>query len=176
MNRAFTSLVLMAALVAGGIAARHAFAQMQPAGGTASAPSASHQAAAEELLDAMKLRATLDQMVGAMLDQQIAANPQIAPFKQIMTDFMRKYMNFDLLKPDFTRMYCEEFSEGELKEIAAFYRTPTGMKMANKLPVLTQRGAAICQRRVQEHLPELQQSIMEAAKNQQGQQPPAPGR
>lgn len=163
--------LMLAALATGGYLTHAVVAQPANAGSTtqpAAAPD-SHQAAAEELLEAMNLRATLEQSVDNMLDQQVKANPQIAPFRQIMTDFMRKYMNFDDLKPDMAKIYQEEFSESELKEITAFYRTPTGKKVAEKLPVLTQRGAAIGQRRMQEHLPELQQSIMNAARQQQGQ-------
>ena len=161
--------VFLAALIVIGCLNLRGFAQTAP-----TTPSASHVAAAHDLLDAMKLRTTLVQMVNSMLDQQVAANPQIAPYKQIMSDFMKKHMSFDTLKPEFARLYAEEFTEPELKELAAFYRTPTGAKMANKLVVLTQKGAQIGQRRVQQHLPELQQAIMQAAQQQQGQQQPAP--
>lgn len=46
----------------------------------------------------------------------------------------------------------------------AFYRTPLGQKMVTRLPLLLQKGAALGQKAVQEHLPELQEEIAKKMK------------
>ena len=52
-----------------------------------------------------------------------------------------------------------EFAEAELRDMIAFYKTPTGQKAIAKLPALMAKGAQIGQQRIQEHLPELQEAI-----------------
>jgi hypothetical protein len=114
----------------------------------------------------MKMDVVMDDSVKQMLDQQIAANPAIGQHRQIMLDFMQKYVSWAALKDDLARIYAEEFSAAELKEITAFYKTPTGEKVAMKLPVLTSKGMQLGQQRVQANLPELQQAIMNAVQKQ----------
>ena len=132
--------------------------------------SADHKAAAMELLETMKLDQLLTQTIDTMLDAQVQQNPQIAPYKKVMKDFFKKYMSWAALKDDMAALYAEEFSAGELKELTAFYKTPLGQKLASKQGQLMTKGAALGQRRVQEHMPELQQAIAAEAQKNAGKQ------
>jgi hypothetical protein len=73
-----------------------------------------------------------------------------------MKAFLNKYMSWASLKDDMAKIYMAEFSESELNELTKFYQTPLGKKSIQKMPVLMTKGAEIGQKRVQEHLPELQ--------------------
>lgn len=42
-------------------------------------------------------------------------------------------------------VYADTFSHEEIRDILAFYRTPTGLKMLDTLPVLTQRSIQLAQ-------------------------------
>lgn len=125
-------------------------------------PDAARKEAAMEMLLAMKMDTVMDESVRTALDQQIAANPQIAKHKQIMSDFMMKYISWAALKNDLALIYAEEFTVEELKEMTAFYKTPTGQKVSQKLPLLMAKGMQLGQSRVQENLAELQKAIMDA--------------
>ena len=57
------------------------------------------------------------------------------------------------------RLYAEVFTEGELRELTAFYRTELGQKMLVRLPEIMQRLMAITQRRLQEMVPSLLERI-----------------
>ena len=98
-----------------------------------------------------------------MIDIQLQQNPAIAPFKQVMLDFFSKYMSWESLKDDIAEIYLEEFSIQELKELTAFYKTPTGQKAALRVPQLMSKGGELGMRRVQEHMPELQEMIAKEA-------------
>lgn len=127
--------------------------------------SGSHMAAAQDLLAAMQIDKTYDQTVEASVDMQIKQNPMIAPYKKVMLQFFSKYMSWESLKEDVAKIYTDEFTIKELKELTAFYETPTGKKAALRLPVLMNKGAQLGISRVQAHMGELQQMIQEESKH-----------
>lgn len=44
------------------------------------------------------------------------------------------------LYEEMVKIYMEEFTHNEVKELLKFYETPIGKKMASKTPALTQKG------------------------------------
>ena len=132
------------------------------------ADEASHRKAAESLLNLMNMDALLTQSIDQMLQMQTKQNPAIAPYEQEMKAFLNKYMSWTSLKDEMTKLYVDEFTESELGELNKFYQTPLGKKTLQKMPALMAKGAEIGQRKVQEHLPELQASIMEKEKAKAG--------
>jgi hypothetical protein len=126
---------------------------------TARADDAARRKAAESLLQLMDMQAVLSQSVNQMLDIQIKQNPAIAPYQQDMKDFFAKYMSWASLKEDIVSIYAAEFTESELNELNRFYQTPVGKKALQKTPQLLAKSAELGQKRVQDHLPELQQAI-----------------
>jgi hypothetical protein len=126
-------------------------------------------AAAQELLGTMHLDKTFGESLQNMVDMQIKQNPGIAPFRKVMLDFFGKYMSWEAVKDDMAKIYAEEFTAEELKDLIAFYKTPTGQKAALRLPQLMNKGAELGMRRVQGHIQELQQTIAEEAKKAEQQ-------
>ena len=138
-----------------------AVALLQPL--SARADDASHRKAAESLLNLMGMDHLLDQSVDQMLQMQVQQNPQLAQFQPQMKAFLNKYMSWASMKDDMAKIYADEFSEAELNDLTKFYQTPLGKKTIEKMPSLMAKGAAMGQKRVQEHLPELQAAITGAA-------------
>jgi uncharacterized protein len=134
-----------------------AIALFQPA--TIRADEASHRKAVESLFTLMELDKVLSQSVDQMLALQVQQNPAIAPFEAQMKTFLNKYMSWTSLKDDMAKLYMAEFSESELNELNKFYQTPVGKKSVQKMPGLMGKAAEIGQKRVQDHLPELQAAI-----------------
>jgi uncharacterized protein len=127
------------------------------------ASDATHRAAAEALLNLMDMDNLMSQSIDQMLDMQVKQNPAIGQFKDQMKTFLAKYMSWASMKEDMIKIYTDEFTEQELKELLAFYQTPLGKKTVQKMPKLMAKGAELGQQRVQQHLPELQQAIQEQA-------------
>jgi hypothetical protein len=136
-----------------------AFGQMQ----AVRASDATHRAAAEALLNLMDMDNLLNQSIDQMLDMQVKQNPQIGQFRTQMKAFLSKYMSWASMKDDMIKIYTDEFTEQELKDLLAFYQTPLGKKTIQKMPKLMAKGAELGQARVQQHLPELQQAIQAEA-------------
>ena len=122
---------------------------------TPTANPAAAAAAAQELFKAMHLDTSLNDTSAAMIDSEISRNPGLTPYRQTMLDWLRKYMTWQAMQPELTRMYLDAFSETELKQMADFYSSPTGQKSLQKLPDLMQRTAMAGARLSQEHQDEL---------------------
>jgi len=130
------------------------------------AVSSSHRQAAEELLSVSGMKDSMDKMINNMLNMQVRRSPQMVPYKDVMLKFLRKYLSYDSIKGDFVNIYTEEFTEDELRQITAFYRTPVGKKTIQKMPALMKKGAQVGVSKVVAHMAELQSMIKaEAEKN-----------
>ena len=134
-----------------------AVAFFQPA--PAHADEASHRKAVDSLFALMGMENVLAQSIDQMLAMQVEQNPAIAQFQPQMKAFLNKYMSWASLKDDMAKIYMAEFSESELNELSKFYQTPLGKKTIQKMPGLMAKGAEIGQKRVQEHMPELQAAL-----------------
>ena len=119
----------------------------------------SHTLAVEEFFTVMNMKETSDKTIDQMLAMQVQQQPQLASYKDVMTTFLRKYVSYEALKDEMVKLYKAEFSEDEIREMTAFYRTPVGIKAVSKLPTLTASGAQLGVNRVQINMAELQQAI-----------------
>ena len=114
---------------------------------------------AEKLLDMVGTQAVMEQSMSQMLDIQLQQNPALAPYKGVMMEFLNKNMSYESLKPDLVKMYSEEFTSSELREINAFYSTDVGKKSIEKMPTLMMQGGQLGATRVQENIGDLQAMI-----------------
>ncbi len=111
------------------------------------------------LIENMNLKVILDQTIEQMLQIQLNSKPQLKPYKDVMLRFFAKHMSYESLKPELIDIYASEFTATELKELNAFYSTPTGKKIIAKTPQLSAKGAQIGAQRVQNNLQELREMI-----------------
>ncbi|WP_461787990.1 DUF2059 domain-containing protein [Pedobacter sp.] len=125
---------------------------------------AQHLKVSEQFLEVSGARSSFDDVVNSMLQTQTGSVPQEhrEKFIGVMKEFMAKYFNYDVLKPKMAKLYADEFSEQELKDLIAFYSSSTGKKYASKVSVLTTKGMQMGQAAVQEHKDELTQMMQKA--------------
>jgi|GEM_PF-524441 len=101
--------------------------------------------------------------IAAMMEQQFAssakcdaAQPTIREFSKAMTDKTSAVLFSDDLKVDIASVYAEVFSEDELRDVIAFYKSPLGKKLLDRMPELMQKSMQISQQRMQSVMPELE--------------------
>lgn len=131
------------------------------AAASARADEKSHLKAAADFLVAMQAD---KQMQGAMqqsLDMQIRQSPRLAPVKDVMKKFFETHLGWEALKDDLAKLYAEEFTEEELKELTKFYLSPVGKKSIEKMPALTAKAGQLSGKRMELHRGELQRLISE---------------
>ena len=146
-------------------------AEAEPVASPAAPPSASHLKTAAQLLELVHVDRSTSQALDVVLKVQLRQQPNLAPYEHTLRAFMQKYMSWESLKGDYARIYAEAFSEEELRQMIAFYRTPTGQKAIKMIPELMAKGAALGQSRVQENREELQRMIQRRQKEIESHHP-----
>lgn len=124
----------------------------------------------EELFDALQMEKTYNDILNQTLDLQIQQNPTMLSYRDTLKTFFDKYISYEQVKPDLEALYSQTFSESEIKELTAFYKTPTGQKAITAMPQLFQQGAMIGQMRVQENMGELEAMLTEEINRRQAQE------
>jgi hypothetical protein len=66
------------------------------------------------------------------------------------------------LKPELVRLYAEEFSQEEVNGMIAFYKSPTGQALINKMPRVLDRSVQMTQERLAAAVPRLQAAMLAA--------------
>jgi len=134
-----------------------------------SAQETQRRAMAEELLNVMNMQDTIEKSF-AMVKQMIPA--QMEKMKQVtgdtnmpanvssqtdkMMDMLAEEMSWNKMKADYITLYAETFTEQELKDTVAFYKSPTGQAFIKKQPELMKRSMEISQKVMMQIMPKIQ--------------------
>jgi hypothetical protein len=125
--------------------------------------SANHEAAILELFSLLEMEKMMRDSRSLLLDSFSQGNPQLAQFRDVQEEFLEKTIGWGALKDDFVKLYRDSFSQREVEELVAFYRTPLGKKVTTKLPALMQQGSALAQQKVMAKMPELTEALQKRA-------------
>ena len=134
-----------------------AFLTVWPA--LSSADNKSHRQATMELLELTEMQRKIEASVDNVLALQLGQNPALREHEELMREFLEQNIGWNAMKEDIIAMYMQSFTESELKEINAFYATPTGHKLITQLPELIQQRDQLAMQRMQDNIGELQQRI-----------------
>ena len=69
------------------------------------------------------------------------------------------------MKPIYTKIYDETFTSDELSGIVAFYKSPAGRAMVEKMPVLMSKAMAAVQLQMGDVMQQMQQIGTEGQEN-----------
>ncbi|HEX9945404.1 MAG TPA: DUF2059 domain-containing protein [Thermoanaerobaculia bacterium] len=133
----------------------------------------SHEQAARELLDLVGGKDLAKTMSLAMVSQ-FRSNPDLAPYEDVFAKWIEKVYSQGDFERELVRLYVESFTEDELRQLTAIYKTPVGHKALRKLPELMQKGMAVGQRIAQEHMPELESMLAARKKELEAKEPTKP--
>ncbi|MEO7325615.1 MAG: DUF2059 domain-containing protein [Dokdonella sp.] len=85
------------------------------------------------------------------------ALPIVREFSSKVGDKIAIGFGSEEMKIDVASAYAEVFGEDELREIIAFYQSPLGKKLLDRMPELAQKSVQISQDRMKSMMPELKQ-------------------
>ncbi len=98
---------------------------------------------AEKLLD--NVRGQMDGLMRTVMDQALQGKtptPQqqaaLDHFRQRMSEAMAESLSWERYEPLYIRLYQQTFTEEELQDMLAFYRSPGGQAMVDKMPAFTE--------------------------------------
>ena len=168
--RRITVLAVSLLLGSAPLAAQSTAAATAPA--TPATPAA--RALADTLLELMGSDRLVRASIEASFDAQVQAQPMMAQFRPTMMAWVDKYFTWNELRPHMAEIYTGAYTEDELRQLVAFYRSPVGKKTAAINPELARKGAMVGAEAAQKHLPELQKMMQAKMAELQGTNPAPP--
>lgn len=168
-----TSAILLACLLAATVPA------------LAAEPMAS-EAAIVQLLDVTNARRLVDGAIGQMesavkqsLQQGTAGHPLNDEQRRIVADMqerilalVRQQLSWDSVQPAVVESYRKVFTADEIAGMIAFYRSPSGQAVIEKMPQVMQESSRLMNQRLDELTPQLQNIQRDAMQKLQAAQTP----
>ncbi len=178
LRRALYLVVFLAPLLGFGI---HS-AQAQ----SADASMQAREAKARELFTLMHMEATYTQLTQQVMQQSEQQARQLFPQnawsdsqKQEYASFMARIealvadtISWQVLEPEFERIYAENLTETDLDGVISFYRSPAGQSFISKQPQLLHAGSALSTQRMETVMPQLQGMMQDEMKKMAGESAP----
>lgn len=106
-----------------------------------------------------QVRATVGQSMQHAVQGQALNDAQRAILDRTgkqMVDVMLEQMRYDVMEPEYIRLYTESFSQADVDGMLAFYRSPAGQSMLKKMPGLMKNSMVLIQQRMQLLMPQIQ--------------------
>ena len=120
-----------------------------------------------EILDADAMATAMDQQIDAMMrnmeqEMGITADEKVVFDKHssAMAATMREAVQWGKIDPVIKDIYARLFSEEELTDMIAFYKTKSGQAMLKKMPSATQRSFDLAQSMLEQSMPTIRESAL----------------
>jgi len=120
----------------------------------------------DELISVMNLDSMIDSTYGqvegmmkGMSDQMGVKPSEQAIFDKYYGDMMtvlKTQMSWAKMQPMMISVYDKHFSEQEIADMLAFYKTDTGQKILEKMPVVMQESMQMSQSLMKDAMPKIQ--------------------
>jgi uncharacterized protein len=136
----------------------------------ASGQNLSKEAKIERLLVLMNPVGMMDQVLDqskAMMTSQMRPSATPAQRSQAqerqarILDLLKARMSWDKLRPQYVKVYSETFSDQEIDGMLAFYQSPAGRAMVQKMPMLLPKIMALAQAQIGDLTPAIQRIMRE---------------
>lgn len=118
-----------------------------------------------EVMRAQIDRAFEDSYKAGLGDTQLTPRQQeiVDHYRAQMTEVMNEQLDWKALEPVILDVYGRTFTQAEINDIAAFYRTPSGRALLEKMPRMMQSTMEAMQQRTRTLVPRLQALTQEMA-------------
>jgi hypothetical protein len=117
---------------------------------------ASHRAKAKQLIEMLRTEKAVqqnsDNLVGQVKEVGTKVTPanltpeqkaKIDAFEKSATDAIEAQVGWKVLEPTFVDIYVNTFTEDQLNDIIAFYKTPAGIAFLDKTPTINEQGGKL---------------------------------
>jgi len=128
----------------------------------------------EELLTLTNAESVIDNVYSQMgqmfqgMGQQLGVKPEeretFDKFMSKMISLMQEEMSWDKMKEPMIRIYLKHYTEKEIQDQIAFYRSESGQSMINKQPEVVKDTMMMTQEVLKNFMPKLQQISKELEK------------
>jgi hypothetical protein len=99
---------------------------------------------------------------------------KVDAFQKKVFLLVQSQMSWKALEPDYIDIYAKNFTDEQLDAILAFYKSPAGIALIEKLPTLTTQGMQLAQEKMAALQPQLKQMVEDFAKSLASHSGPPP--
>jgi len=138
------------------------------------------EASVNTLLDITKIKSIVDKMPATMeqpmriMLRQAAADQNLSPEqKQTLDATAQKFLqiigeefSWEELKPIYIQIYMETFTQEEIDSLIAFYQTPTGSALVDKMPLIMQKASTLVLEKYRPLMQKFNEAIRQALTEQ----------
>ena len=120
----------------------------------------------DELVEVMNMDAMVDSMYAQVegMMQNMSVQMGVKPDEKAifdkyyadMTEVLKTKMSWQKMQPMMINLYDKQFTEQEISDILAFYKTESGQAILKKMPQVMQESMQMSQALVQDAMPEIQ--------------------
>jgi hypothetical protein len=79
---------------------------------------------------------------------------------------MDTQLGWNVMEPEYIKLYADTFTDEELDGIIAFYKSPAGISLIEKTPELTKQASALVQAKMVILQPQMKQLLEDFVKSQ----------
>ena len=128
-------------------------------------PTPAHLAAARDLIAAANDSANFYTAFEMGVRRSMPATADSTVVLEAVHGWALKYLRWSELQPRYERLYASFYTEAELRDIAAFMRSPTGRKMSSVTPQIALGSMEVGRDVASQHMAELQAAVIQAVQN-----------
>ena len=120
----------------------------------------------DELVEVMNMDAMVDSMYAQVegMMQNMSVQMGVKPDEKAifdkyyadMTEVLKTKMSWQKMQPMMINLYDKQFTEQEISDMLAFYKTESGQAILKKMPQVMQESMQMSQALVQDAMPEIQ--------------------
>ena len=120
----------------------------------------------DELVNVMDMDSMVDSMYAQVegMMQNMSVQMGVKPDEKAifdkyyadMTEVLKTKMSWKKMQPMIIQVYDKHFSEQEIADMLAFYKTDTGQKILEKMPVVMQESMQMSQSLMKDAMPKIQ--------------------
>jgi hypothetical protein len=104
-----------------------------------------------QLLEGKRVPKQIQASLAGVVAAQAQRYPDVPGLEQVMREFLARHVTWNAMKDEYAELYAGAFTEEELREMTAFYRTPAGQKLARATPQLSRLGGELAERIMRAH-------------------------
>lgn len=127
----------------------------------AAQPSPGNRDVAAELLRVMQVQRDIARSTELMVDLTLRQSSELLPYRDVLVEWAAAVMSWEVVSPALVELYSRTFTVPEMRDMIAFYRTPTGQRVVAEWTALQEKQAALGMELANARAPELHRRIEE---------------
>ena len=153
----------------------------------AHADEASRRAKAEEMITILHADRAVTQVMESVMQQTSIITTQksggtltpetktaLADFQKELAAVMEPQIGWKAIEPGYVQLYTDTFSEDDLDHMIAFYKSPSGALLLEKLPAINQQISHVLQTKMAALQPQMNQMLNDFENSVTPKAPPTP--